>query len=326
MRILLTGATGKVGRNFLEEFLGDSDWQHAEVVALCHNRTLPDIERVTLIKGSVADRETVAEAMNGVTHVIHMSAVKESPDIAMDVSVKGLFWLLEEFRASATARQFILISGDCTVGHIFQPHDGPVTETAPRRAYPGVYALSKVLEETMLETYQVQYGINGCCLRAPWIMEKDDFRYALSFGEDQFGGPHWQELMSGEELEACRDGETAPLLLDREGEPLRRNIVHVSDLVSAIIAALDNPAAHQQLFNIGMDRPVDYGEVAAHLQQHRGFRPVKIPSTFHSNWFDNAKARLRLAWEPKYDLHKLIEDAFSYRRAADDPRTVWYPG
>ena len=59
-------------------------------------------------------------------------------------------------------------------------------------AYPGCYALSKVLEEVMLEQFGIQYGINGCCLRAPWIMEKDDFRYTLSFGDDVFGGPVWK--------------------------------------------------------------------------------------------------------------------------------------
>ena len=38
-----------------------------------------------------------------------------------------------------------------------------------------------------------------CCLRAPWIMEKDDFRYQLSFGEDVFGGPRWRDLVGAEE-------------------------------------------------------------------------------------------------------------------------------
>jgi hypothetical protein len=47
----------------------------------------------------------------------------------------------------------------------------------------------------MLEQYYIQYGLNGCCLRAPWIMEKDDFKYSLSFGEDVFGGPRWRELV-----------------------------------------------------------------------------------------------------------------------------------
>ena len=45
--------------------------------------------------------------------------------------------------------------------------------------------------------------------------------------------------------------------------PLKRNFVHVDDLVSAILAAIDNPRARGELFNICMDEPVDYGEVAS---------------------------------------------------------------
>ena len=68
--------------------------------------------------------------------------------------------------------------------------EGQLFEQQKHSAYPGCYALSKVLEEVMLEQYVVQYDLSGCCLRAPWIMEKDDFKYTLSFGEDVFGGPH----------------------------------------------------------------------------------------------------------------------------------------
>ena len=73
-------------------------------------------------------------------------------------------------------------------------------------AYPGCYALSKVLEEVMLEQFGIQYDLNGCCLRAPWIMEKDDFRYTLSFGDDLFGGPDWKTMVPAERREAlCRE-------------------------------------------------------------------------------------------------------------------------
>jgi nucleoside-diphosphate-sugar epimerase len=91
-----------------------------------------------------------------------------------DVTVKGLFRLLEAFRQSTTAKQFMLIGGDAAVGHFFYDHHEPITEHTPHRAYPGCYALSKVLEEVMLSQLAIQYGINTCCLRAPWIMEKDD--------------------------------------------------------------------------------------------------------------------------------------------------------
>jgi nucleoside-diphosphate-sugar epimerase len=326
MKLLMTGATGKVGSHFLPAFLEEGRFADGEVVALCHNRVIDPRERTTVIKGSLSDRSAVERAMAGVTHVVHMAAVKESPDLAMDVSVKGMFHLLEAFRSSPTARQFILIGGDCSVGHAFHPYDGPVTEASPRRAYPGCYALTKVIEEVMLEQYQIQYGINGCCLRAPWIMEKDDFRHALSFGKDQFGGPPWTDFMPESEVRKFAGEKVAPLILDGSGAPLRRNFVHVSDLVSAILAALDNRAAEQQLFNIAMDEPVDYGRVAGYLKSTRGYSAVEIPTNMFSNWLDNAKARLRLDWRPLYDLKALIEDAWNYVRAQNDPRHVWYPG
>jgi nucleoside-diphosphate-sugar epimerase len=97
-------------------------------------------------------------------------------------------------------------------------------------------------------------------------------------------------------------------------------------MARAILAALDNPRARQQLFNIAMSRPIDYGEVADYLATTRKLDSVRIDSSFHSNWLDNNKARFLLGWEPAYDMQKLIEDAWSYKRSLDDPRTIWYPG
>jgi len=326
MLVLVTGATGKVGQAFLARFLADPRWPEARVRALCHNRTLPETDRLEVVKGSISDRAVVDQAMAGVTHVFHMATVKETPEEAMDVSVKGMFWLLEAFRQSPTASQFVLIGGDCVVGHIFVRYETPITEASPRRPYPGVYALSKVLEETMLESYFVQYGLNGTTLRAPWIMEKDDFRYALSFGDDQFGGPPWETLIPPEDRRRHAQGNSVPLLIAADGRPLKRNFVHVSDLVEALVAVIDNPAARQQLFNIAMTDPVDYGDVAAHLEQTRGMKPVRIETPFHSNILDNAKARHALGWAPKYGTAELIDAAFAYERAPDDPRKVWYVG
>jgi len=326
MKLLITGATGKVGSHFLPAFLADDRFADCPVVALCNSRVVQSGDRVKVVRGSLSDRDVVAKAMADVTHVVHMAAVKESPDLAMDVAVKGMFHLLEAFRNSSVASQFILIGGDCSVGHVFHRYDGPVTETSPRRAYRGCYALTKVLEEVMLEQYQIQYGINGCCLRAPWIMEKDDFRCALAFGEGQFGGPLWTEFLADEEVARLSRQKVVPLMLDSTGAPLKRNFVHVSDLVGAILAVLDNPAAKQQLFNIAMDEPVDYGRVAGYLKDTRGYSAVEIHTDLFSNWLDNAKARLRLNWRPLYDLKKLIEDAWSYVRESSDPRKIWYPG
>ncbi|SCW79432.1 Nucleoside-diphosphate-sugar epimerase [Rhizobium mongolense subsp. loessense] len=326
MLILVTGATGKVGRRFIAGLLDDPRFSKARIRALCHNRLLPETSRVEVTKGSIADPYVAAAAMKDVTHVLHLATCKETPAAVMDVTVKGLFWLLEAFRTSATAQQFILIGGDAGIGHFYYRHDGPITEDTPHCAYPGSYALSKVLEEVMLDQFAIQYGINSCCLRAPWIMEKDDFKYTLSFGDDVFGGPDWKALVPQDDARRYVEAGTVPLLRDADGRPLKRNFVHVDDLVSAILAAIDNPRAKRQLFNICMDRPVDYGEVAAYLAHTRNLEAVDIPSQYHSNWMDNSKAKYLLDWQPSYDLERLIDSAWQYERSHDDPRIVWYPG
>jgi nucleoside-diphosphate-sugar epimerase len=326
MLLLVTGATGKVGSTLIDTFLRDPRWRDAKIRALCHSRTIAATERIEIAQGNIADRESVDRAMAGVTHVVHLATCKEIPETVMDVTVKGLFWLLEAFRTSPSAEQFILIGGDAGVGHFFYEHDGPVTERTPHMAYPGCYALSKVLEEVMLEQFRIQYGINTCCLRAPWIMEKDDFRYTLSFGDDLFGGPDWKKMVTPEIAERCRRENTIPLLRDAHGHPLKRNFVHVTDLIAAILAALGNPIARGKLYNVAMDEPVDYGAVASYLQKTRNLPAIDIPSHYHSNWLDNTLAKFELGWRPVYDMNALIEAAWTYQRAADDPRKVWYPG
>jgi nucleoside-diphosphate-sugar epimerase len=325
-RVLVTGATGKVGQAFLHRFLGLQHETPTVVRALCHQRRLPEQEGLEVVYGNMAVREEVDRAMEGVTHVLHLATCKETPDAIMDVAVKGLFWLLESCRNSASFKQFILLGGDAGMGHFFYPFPAPVTETQKHSAYPGCYALSKVLEEVMLEQYGVQYDLNGCCLRAPWIMEKDDFKYTLSFGDDVFGGPRWGDMVGTARAAEYARTQTVPVMLDPEGEPILRNFVHLDDLVEAMILAIDHPKAHRQTFNICMDEPVNYRRVADYLAATRGLPSVEIPTPYHSTWLDNTKAKFLLGWRPKIDLAQLIDRAWDYRRAPDDPRIIWYPG
>jgi UDP-glucose 4-epimerase len=325
-RILVTGATGKVGRYFIERLLQSDSDPNLRVRALCHNRVLEPHARLEIVKGSISDRDVVRKAMDGVTHVLHCATCKESPDTFIDTSVKGMFWVLEECRTSESFQQFILLGGDCCVGHFFYAHPVPVTEQQKHTAYPGCYALSKVLEEAMLEQYYVQYGLNGCCLRAPWIMERDDFKFTLSFGDDVFGGPRWGDLVGAKRADEYYKSGTVPLMLDPEGNPVRRNFVHLSDLAEAMLKALDHPKARQQTFNICMDEPVDYQQVADYLQRTRNLPSVAIKTPYHSTWLDNSKAKFLLGWRPQFDLRRLIDDAWTYKRGADEPRKIWYPG
>lgn len=325
-RILVTGAAGKVGQAFIRRFLSNPAFEGWKVRALCHNRMLERTARVEVLRGSIEDRAVVNEATEGVSHVLHLATSKETPESIMDVAVKGMFWLLEACRVSPSFEQFILVGGDAGMGHFFYPHPVPVTETQRHSAYPGCYALSKVLEEVMLEQYYIQYELNGCCLRAPWIMEKDDFKAQLSFGDDVFGGPRWRDLVGAEAAEGYVRSGAVPVMLDRRGEPVKRNFVHVEDLVAAILKAINHEKARQQTFNICMDEPVDYGELARYLEATRGLPSVRVKTPFHSTWLDNSKAKFLLGWRPQYDLARLTDAAFDYVRAPDDPRVTWYPG
>jgi UDP-glucose 4-epimerase len=327
-RILVTGAAGKVGQAFLRRLLSAEGGPAAEFEAraLCHSRPLEPRPRLDVVTGSIDRRAVVERAMSGVTHVLHLATSKETPDTIIDVSIKGLFWVLEACRESPTFQQLILVGGDASLGHFFYPRLVPVTEAQRHTAYPGCYALSKVLEETMVEQYGIQYDLDVCCLRAPWIMEKDDFRYQVSFGEDVFGGPRWRDLVGADQADAYAASGTVPVMLDADGRPVKRNFVHIEDLVDAILAALDNPAARRQTFNVCMDEPVDYGQLGAYLAASRGLPTVGVRTPYHSTWLDNSKAKLRLDWRPRYDLARLVEEAWSYQRPADEPRIVWYPG
>jgi UDP-glucose 4-epimerase len=325
-RVLVTGATGKVGQTLIKHMLSDKRFDSTIIRALCHHREPEPNERIEIVHGSIEHLDDVEKALDGVTHVVHLATCKETPDQIMDVAVKGLFWLLETCRASSTFQQFILIGGDAAVGHFVYPHPIPITETQKHSAYAGCYALSKVLEEAMLEQYYIQYDLNGCCLRAPWIMEKDDFKYQLSFGDDVFGGPRWRELVGSKQADAYIEANAIPVMLDLDGMPVKRNFVHVDDLVSAIMIALGHSGARQQTFNISMDEPVDYGEVARYLASTHKFPSVEIRTDYHSTWLDNTKAKFLLGWRPQVDMKKMIDSAWAHQRAQNDPRTVWYPG
>jgi len=157
-------------------------------------------------------------------------------------------------------------------------------------------------------------------------MEKDDFKCHLSFGDDNFGGPNWANLVGPSDAAEYQAKGTVPVMLDTMGEPVLRNFVHVHDLVEAILLTLDNPKMKQQLINVSMDEPVDYRKVADYLRKTRGLDSVEIFTEYHSTWLDNTKAKFLLGWRPKFDLPELIEAAWTFQRGPDDPRKVFYPG
>ena len=89
-QILVTGATGKVGQHFIARLLADENFAGDRVRAICHSRTLPETDRVSVARGSIADRQVVRRALDGITHVVHLATCKETPEDVMDVTVMML--------------------------------------------------------------------------------------------------------------------------------------------------------------------------------------------------------------------------------------------
>ena len=102
MKLLITGAAGKVGSNLIDRILSEPAMSDLRIRALCHSRNPHGADRIDIVKGDISGRECVKRAMDGVTHVVHLATCKETPELVMDVTVKGLFWLVESFRTSPT--------------------------------------------------------------------------------------------------------------------------------------------------------------------------------------------------------------------------------
>ena len=157
--------------------------------------------------------------------------------------MKGLFWLLEECRPP---RPFAVHPDRRRQRGrpLHRPAAAPVTETMGHSPYPGCYALAKVLEEVMLEQYYVQYDLNGCCCgrRGSWrrTISSTPSASGRMSSADRAGA-----IGGGGTGRPYAQAGTVPMLCDAQGTP-SRNFVHVEDLVSAILHAIDNPKARQQ--------------------------------------------------------------------------------
>ncbi len=267
--------------------------------------------------------------MQGVSHVLHCATCKETPDDVMDVTVKGLFWLLEECRASPTFQQFILIGGDAALGHFFYQHPVPVTEQQKHTAYPGCYALSKVLEEVMLEQYFVQYDLIGVLPARTVDHGEGRFQILAFFRRGRF----WRAALAGP-----RRIGSSPTTYHARISAVPRDARSRTACRSSATSSTSTIWLKPFCWRLTIRRRVSklstsawmsrwtIGRWPTILNATRGLPRVDIKTPYRSTWLDNAKAQFLLGWRPRFDLPLLIEEAWSYKRAAGDERKVWYPG
>lgn len=305
--VAIFGAGGKLGRRVVA-LLAERGWP---VRALVH-RTPVAGAGVVSIQGSIADPAAVAETVRGADLVVQLATAKEDAATFFDVSVKGTFHVLEACR-KAGVEQFLLLGGDAAYGIWFYPQPVPIDENHPLTAYPGYYAFSKVMEETMARQYAVQYGVPVAVLRSSWVFEGGDLlkHFSLLRNVNPAEPGHGFGEITDDILDLVRAGEERiPILTDAQGIPLRRHIVHIDDVMQAFGLILGNPAANGQAFNIAGPSCFDYGVAAGYLSQRLGIPTVEIRCPdYHSFEIDINRARAVLGYAPENDFFRMADRA-----------------
>ena len=246
MTWLVTGGAGYIGAHVVRAMVADGQ----EVVAL-DDLSTGDRSRVhpqaRLVEGSVLDRSALAEALRGVTGVVHIAAKKQVGESVADPlhyyreNLDGLLTLLEACRDNGVDR-FVFSSSAATYG---MPDVDLVTEDTPA-APLSPYGETKLVGEWLLRDCAVAFGLR--------VMSMRYFNVAGA-ATPELGDPGvfnlvplvFQALDKGERPRVFGADYPTP-----DGTCIR-DYVHVSDIAAAHLAAaraLDEGAGGAT-YNIG---------------------------------------------------------------------------
>src|SRR5690242_1585065 len=162
MKILVTGATGKVGSRLARRLAQRDNRIRALVRDEARAGDLRDA-RVELVTGDLLDADSLAVAVRGVDAVVHCAAFFRgaTPEQAHAVNDLGSQQLARAARAAAVKR-FIFTS----TGLVYGPNDGRLSgeddSCAPIAAYPA----SKLAAERFLLAVD---GLDVRVLRLPFV-------------------------------------------------------------------------------------------------------------------------------------------------------------
>ncbi|HEX7050659.1 MAG TPA: NAD-dependent epimerase/dehydratase family protein [Longimicrobiales bacterium] len=224
--VLVTGATGFIGRHLCSRLVGEG-WHVRGLVRPPGTSPGPGIERA--VAADLSDRRAIGAAMRGVDAVIHLAArVHVMRDAASDplaafrrVNVEGTRTLLAEASAAGVTR-FVFASSVKAMG---EGGDTVWTEAAP--AMPtDPYGISKLEAERVVTDFADRTGLHATILRLPLVY-----------------GPG----MKGNLVRLFHlVHRGVPIPLGRVQN--RRSMAYVGNVVGAILSVLRTPAAARELF------------------------------------------------------------------------------
>jgi len=322
--ILVTGASGKIGRNLTPELIKNG--YHVRAVQF---EEPIDFKGAEIIDGDVRNSGFAKKALKDMDAVIHLANCKENRELFMETNIKGTFYLLDEVKNCGHIRQFIQAGSDARAGIFYNPRPYPIDETYPHSAYPGYYAFSKVLEEVMCEQFIIQYNLPITVIRFSWVHDEDDFLNHITLKEPNFGVPVWRELAkTAEQKEYFRKNlDGVAKLVHPDGKPGIRHIVGIKDAVQGVLLAVGNPSALGQAFTITGPAPFSYGFAAEYVSRKLDLPVVEFEyEGFHDFTHSIAKARSILGYNPGYDITGIIDEAIKFRKSGRRRTPLKYVG
>jgi nucleoside-diphosphate-sugar epimerase len=251
MRYLVTGGTGLVGGHLIDRLREAGD----EVRALVRRPAVAEELRrrgVDSRLGDLADARDLPAAVEGVDVVVHAAGVVQVMGEHRElwaVNVEGTERLLEA-SARAGLRRFVHLSSVAVYG----PAPAPIAEDAPKRPV-GPYGQSKWAAEQALWRRHAEGGLPAVALR-PCI---------IYGGRDRHAWPVLERLRRMRVLPLPRGGRR---LID---------LVHVSDVVDAVMAASTAPEAVGRAYNLTDGERHSIRDILEAYGRIAGRRPAILP-------------------------------------------------
>jgi len=289
-KILVTGGAGYIGSHTVYHFLGDT----GALTRLCEE-----------------------EEFDAVIHFAAYIAVGEStrePELYFANNVGGTISLLRAMRA-AGVRSLVFSSSAAVYG---TPAKVPVSEEAPF-APVSPYGESKVTVERMLGWLDRYRGLRSIALR---YFNACGAEPGSGLGEEHEPETHLIPLL----FRAVKTGEPITIFGDDYETPdgtCIRDYIHVSDLASAHILALESllGGGPSDAMNVGTGRGHSVLEVVRAVEQVTGKEPPRKIGARRAGdppvlVADSRKLQQKLGWKARYtDLREIVSTAWEFEKS-----------
>lgn len=333
MTILVTGATGRIGRGLVDLLLLRGEAVRALVIPGDPQRDQMAQLGVEVVDGHLGDPASLAAAVDGVEGVYHLGALLPQGRTAeelFETNVRGTFNLLEALLPHAAhIRRFVLASTD----NVYPDDEGlrylPVDENHPR-LNNDPYGISKILCEDLCWGYMRRCGLPvaiprfGLTLAGEELLDPNGIRAPLYVLKpflarlQQLPNPSEIDRQAIRTLEANDAGEPK-LVLARDPQGCV-NVEMINDprnVADGLLLLLDHETVVGEVFHLMAPHAFAYDAFVAHIAKLTGWPIVEVTvsQTLHLD-FSIAKARALFGYHPTRDIFQMLDEGLQRRQAA----------